>query len=478
MKKQTVQLLLIALVGSITLGACHTKESSKKVRKPNIIYILADDLGYGDLACYGSTKIKTPMLDKMAAEGMRFTDHYSGQTVCSPSRCSLMTGMHMGHASVKRNGQLLNPADVTVAELLRQAGYATCAIGKWGLSMGSDAANSPNQQGFDHWFGYDNQGFAHFYYPEYLWRNHTRVDYPENINIRDASGHYISGKGTYSHDEFTREALTYIRQHKDSTFFLYLPYAIPHAEMTVPEDSKRSYRSLHWPETAKAVGGGGKPGDAGYGSQYHDGYCAQEEPNITYAGMVSRMDGDIGRIFRLLDSLGLDENTIVFFGSDNGPSDEGGQSLTFLNSAGGLRGHKRDIYEGGIRTPFIVRWPGNIAPGAVSDLPSGFWDFLPTACEIAHATPPDSIDGISMLPTLLGNVGAQQMHDYLYWEWKNMQALRVDNWKIFKIEKQAGASPQYELYDLHSDRSEQVNIAAQHADIIQKHEHFFIEARK
>lgn len=444
---------------------------------PNIIFILADDMGYGDLGCYGQTKIKTPSLDKMAAEGMRFTDHYSGQTVCSPSRCSLMTGLHMGHASVKSNGPLLNPEDVTVAELLKQAGYATCAVGKWGLSQGALSPSSPNQKGFDHWFGFDNQGFAHFYYPDFLWRNHTRVDYPENMGIRDEQGAYPEGKGTYCHDEFTKEALSFIETNRNQPFFLYLPYSVPHAEMTVPEDSKAPYRLLGWPETAKPEGGGARKGK-GFGSQYGNGYCAQKEPNVTYAAMISRMDRDVGRIFDLLKTLGIDENTIVLFASDNGPSDEGGQSLEFFQSHGVLRGHKQDIYEGGIRIPFIVRWPGNVQRGTVCDLPCAFWDFLPTACEIAGVNAPENVDGISLLPALLGRPDQQKMHKYLYWQWKNLEAVRVGKWKFFYMNAtRPDEAPVYELYNLETDLSEQNNVAASHPELIQSFLPYLKEAQ-
>lgn len=459
--------ILIALCFVTLLASCS--EPAKTKKKPNIIYILADDLGYGELGCFGQKKIKTPCLDKMANEGMRFTDHHSGQTVCSPSRCALMTGKHMGHASVKKNGPLLDAADVTIAELLKEVGYTTGAVGKWGLAEGANSPNSPNQKGFDHWFGFDNQGFAHFYYPEFLWRNHDKVLYNENLNIRDENGYYIDGKGTYNHDEFTKEALGFIKKNKDNPFFLYLPYAIPHAELTVPEDSKDQYRKYNWPETPKTKPGysHGKSGGQGYGSQYDSGYCAQDEPNITYAAMISRMDRDIGRIFDLLKDLGIDDNTIVMFGSDNGPSDEGGQSLEFFNSTGELRGKKRDVYEGGIRIPFIARWPGKIKPGVVSDHTSAFWDFLPTACDIAEVAIPAKTDGISLLPTLLGNISQQKKHQYLYWEWRSLQALRVGKWKFFYMNSnKPKEEPVYELYNLDDDIAEQNNVASQHPELI------------
>ncbi|WP_202964421.1 arylsulfatase [Algibacter lectus] len=475
-------ILTMLLVAISVLVSCAQKKSEVKTQvksqtKPNIIYILADDMGYGDVGVYGQTKIKTPNIDKMANEGIKFTNHYSGQTVCSPSRCALMTGMHMGNASVTRNGQLMNPDDVTVAELIKPAGYKTGIIGKWGLSEGALSDNSPNQQGFDHYMGFENQGFAHFYYPEYLLRNHTKVEYPENLDIRDENGYYIEGKGTYSHDVFAKEALQFINDNKSEPFFLYLPFAIPHAELTIQEEAKKQYRGLNWPETPKSEGGGGHKDDAGYGSQYVGGYCATDEPNITYAAMISKMDENIGRILDLLEELGIAENTIVMFASDNGPSDEGGQDIPFFDSSGGLRGKKRDIYEGGIRIPFVVRWKGTIEAGVESDLPSAFWDFLPTVCDLAGVSTPKNVDGISLLPTILGNKSQQKKHEYLFWEWQRgkkpyYEALRVDNWKAFRITPN-NKEPYYELYDLHTDVKETTNLASKHPELIEKFKPYF-----
>ncbi|TYA72039.1 arylsulfatase [Seonamhaeicola marinus] len=476
----------VFFLSCIAISCAQKKSSKTKLKeesqtKPNIIYILADDMGYGDVGVYGQTKIKTPNIDKLANEGIRFTDHYSGQTVCSPSRCSLMTGMHMGNASVTINGQLLDPNDVTIAELLKTAGYKTGLIGKWGLSQGVTDDNCPNQQGFDHYFGFDNQGFAHFYYPEYLWRNHTKVEYPENLNIRDEQGRYIKGKGTYSHDEFAKEALQFIKENKDEPFFLYLPFAIPHAELTIQEEAMEEYRALNWPETPKRIGGGGGK-DYGYGSQYVNGYCAQDEPNTTYAAMITRMDKNIGRIVDLLNELGIDENTIIMFSSDNGPSNEGGQSIKFFDSSKGLRGKKRDLYEGGIRIPFVVNWKGTVKGGQVSNLPSAFWDFLPTACDLANIETPKNIDGISMLPTILGESNSQEKHKYLYWEWKHgkrplYETVRVDNWKFFRVTPQNSTKPHYELYDLDKDVSETSNLAEKHPELVERFIPYLEEAK-
>ena len=477
---------ILYLSSCVFFSGCAQAIRANKLEKPaanrpNIIYILADDLGYGDIGAYGQEKIKTPHLDNLANNGMVFTNHYAGQTVCSPSRCSLITGKHMGHASVTRNGQLLNASDTTLAELLQNAGYKTGIIGKWGLSEGPFQDNSPNQKGFDHHFGFDNQGFAHFYYPEYLWRNKIKVEYPENLNIRDANGGYIAGKGTYSHDEFAEEALQFIENNKKQPFFLYLPFAIPHAELTIQEEAKQPYRGLNWPETPKPEGGGAKKG-YGYGSQYTNGYCAQIEPNITYAAMVTKMDYNIGRIVALLDTLGISENTIIMFSSDNGPSDEGGQDLSFFNSTKGLRGHKRDLYEGGIRVPFIAHWKNKIKRGTTSNIPSAFWDILPTVCDIANVEIPGNIDGVSLKPTLLGNNQVQQKHDYLFWQWQhgknpNYEALRIDNWKLFRITPLGSQTSYFELYNLDEDPSETNNLAKSRADIVNTYVAYFDAAK-
>ena len=446
----------------------HVAAGARARRRPNIVFILADDLGYGDLGCYGQEKIKTPRLDRMAREGLRFTSHYSGFTVCSPSRCSLMTGKHMGHASVTGNGGSLKKKDITVAMLLKKAGYRTCMIGKWGLVGRPGHPGSPNNKGFDHFFGFDNQGFAHFYYPEFLWRNDKKVLYPKNHNLR-VDGQYIPGKGTYSHDEFTKEAIGFIKDNADKPFFLYLPYAIPHAELTVPEDSMAPYLKLNWPEKPKIEGKGNTGGGSGYGSQYKRGYCGQSHPNATYAGMISRMDRSIGQILDLLDELKLSDNTLVIFSSDNGPSPEGGQSLKFFNSAGPLSGAKRSMREGGIRVPTIARWPGKITPGRTSGHPSAFWDFLPTACELAGVEPPGDIDGISYLPELMGRTEAQKKHEYFYWIW----AVRVGKWKLYPRGKN-----RYALYDLENDLAEKHDLADKMPDVVARCSKYFDVAKR
>ena len=435
-------------------------------RRPNIVFILADDLGYGDVGCFGQEKIETPRLDRMAAEGVRLTSHYSGHNICSPSRCALMTGKHMGHASVTGNGGRLNERDVTVAMLLKEAGYRTCMIGKWGLVGRPGHPGSPNAKGFDHFFGFDNQGFAHFYYPEFLWRNDQKVEYSRNHDLR-VDGEYKKGEGTYSHDELLKEALGWIRGNKDAPFFLYLPFCIPHAELTVPEDSMAPYLKLGWPERRK-VEGEGNTGGGGYGSQYTKGYCGQSHPHAAYAGMISRMDRSIGSVLDLLRELGIEDDTLVIFSSDNGPSAEGGQTLEFFESSGPLRGGKRSWWEGGIRVPTIARWPGKIKPGTTSDLPSAFWDFLPTACQVAGIEAPGDIDGISYLPTLLGQTG-QKRHEYLYWP----GAVRVGNWKLHRYGKD-----NFKLFNLAEDLGETNDLAKEMPEQVARLSRYFDEARQ
>lgn len=448
--------------GAAVSSLARVTAGAKARRRPNIVFILADDLGYGDLGCYGQKKIKTPRLDQMAREGLRFTSHYSGHTICSPSRCALMTGYHMGHASVRNNGGSLKAKDITVPMLLKKAGYKTCMIGKWGLVGKPGHQGSPNNKGFDHFFGYDNQGFAHFYYPEYLWRNDKKVLYPKNHNLR-VNGEYKKGAGTYSHDEFTKEAIGWIKENAGQPFFLYLPFTIPHAELTVPEDSMAPYLKLNWPEKPK-MEGKGNTGGRGYGSQYTKGYCGQSRPHAAYAGMISRMDRDVGRILDLLDELKLSDNTLVMFSSDNGPSPEGGQTLEFFNSAGPLSGAKRSMREGGIRVPTIARWPGRIKPGRTSDHPSAFWDFLPTACEVAGIEPPGDIDGISYLPELLGRTEAQKKHEYFYWIW----AIRVGKWKLHRRGKD-----RFVLYDLENDIAEKNDLAKKMPEVVARCSRYF-----
>jgi arylsulfatase A-like enzyme len=391
-----------------TLFRCADDQvAAADATRPNIVYILADDLGYGDLGSNGQTLIRTPRLDRMAAEGLRFTQHYAGAASCAPSRCALMTGLHTGHARIRANSKLpLRPEDTTVAEVLKQVGYATGAVGKWGLGD-HDTTGAPWKQGFDRFFGYLDQTHAHTYYPDYLWRNDQRVEIPENCD---------GGRAVYSHDLMVDAALEFLRENQDRPFYLHAAFTIPHAEVAVPEDSLAEYRG-RWPEPKKFAGS--------------KTYCPQDQPRAVRAAMISRLDRDVGRLLDLLDELKLSERTLVIFTSDNGPITAGGQDPEFFNSAGSLRGLKFTLYEGGIRVPFIARWPGRVPRETTSDLPSAFWDMLPTFAELAGAAAPQG-DGVSILPTLLGAPERQSARDVLYWEAAPQQAVRWRDWKAYR----------------------------------------------
>jgi arylsulfatase A-like enzyme len=439
----------LGVAGSVeSLGQDASRSSTDK---PNIIFIMADDLGYGDLGCYGQAQIKTPNIDKLAAQGMRFTDHYAGCTVCAPSRCSLMTGLHTGHTYVRGNkeikpmGQLPLPPDtVTVAKLLKQGGYATALTGKWGLG-GPDSTGIPNKQGFDYFFGYLCQRHAHNYYPEFLFRNEERVPLPGNkvANPREDGAGVAVERGQYSADLIADEALKFVKANKDQRFFLYMPVTLPHANneagrkgMEVPDYG--IYKDRDWPDAQKG-----------------------------HAAMITRLDSEVGQVMETLKKLGIDEKTLVFFTSDNGPHQEGGANPEFFDSNGPLRGKKRDLYEGGIRVPLIARWPGRIEPGTVSHHISAFWDFLPTFAELAGVNYPASVDGISMVPTLLGKPAAQKQHKFLYWEFHergSKQAVRMGDWKAIRF----NTTGKLELYNLKDDVGEKHDVADQHPDIVAK----------
>ncbi|MGB7346525.1 MAG: arylsulfatase [Pirellulaceae bacterium] len=409
--------------------------------KPNVIYIMADDAGIGDFGCYGGKIIHTPNVDALAAEGLKFTQHYSGSTVCAPSRSVLMTGQHTGHTRVRGNKDAwLLDEDVTVAEIMKQSGYVTGAMGKWGLGA-SVNAGAPWKQGFDHYFGYLSQSNAHHYYPEFLWQDGSKVFYPDNPTKRTH----------YSHDLMTSEAIDFIKANQSNRFFLYLPYTVPHVDLDVPDDSKEQYLGKLEPETP-------------YGKPNGQHYRHEQHPHATFAGMITRLDRDIGTIMALLKTLSLDENTLVIFCSDNGATSAGGADPDFFNSNGPYRGIKRDLYEGGIITPMIARWPGKIAAGTTTDHVSGFQDFLPTMAELTSVDAPDSIDGISYLPTLLGNTSEQKQHDYLYWEFVEQggkRALRKDNWKLVQLNVSRQKPSAIELYDLSNDPAEATDLAAE-----------------
>ena len=428
------------------------------LQKPNVIFILADDLGYGDLGCYGQSKIQTPNIDRLAAEGIRFTQCYVGSTVCAPSRACLMTGLHTGHAAIRGNSAnaALGPQDQTVAEIFQRASYYTCLIGKWGLGD-RGSAGLPNARGFDEFIGYLNQVHAHDYYTDHLERfDPKHPDKTEDVLPENSDGK----KRIYSHDLFTTAALNFVRIHKPDRFngfrpfFLYLAYTIPHANN---EEGQRSGNGMQVPTDAP--------------------YSAESWPQVekNKAAMITRMDTDIGKLMDKLSELKIDGDTVIFFASDNGAHKEGGVDPKFFQSAGPLRGTKRDLYEGGIRVPMIVRWPGKIKPGQKSDQILAFWDFLPTVAEIAHVKPPEKIDGISILPTLLGKTQTNQ-HDFLYWEFHErgfQQAVRMGSWKAVR--------PQFgeplELYDLKTDVGETKNVSEKNPDVVAKIEDYLKTAR-
>ncbi|MDF1825009.1 MAG: arylsulfatase [Verrucomicrobiales bacterium] len=416
--------------------------------RPNIIYILADDLGVGDVGCYGQRLLKTPRIDQLAEEGMRFTQHYSGSASCAPTRSCLMTGQHTGHTRVRKNGDgPLLPGDVTIGEVLQEVGYKTAAIGKWGVGE-IETTGVPWNQGFDYFFGYLNQRNAHSHYPPFMWRNDEKVLYPGNAEMRTH----------YSHDEFTREALSFIHENQDEPFFLYVPYTLVHVDLDVPADSMEP-----WIGNIEETSPHGSPG-----GQH---YIYQETPHAAFAGMVSRLDRDVGRIVDLVDELGMAENTLIIFSSDNGPTPAGGADPEFFDGNGPFRGIKFEFYEGGIRCPMIARWPGKVAAGSETDHVSAQWDLLPTAAELTGASVPEAVDGVSFLPTLLGNDAQQAVHDHLYWEAadkKGWQAVRRGNWKGHRIGTRTKGDAVFELYDLSKDIAEESNVADANPGVVKE----------
>ena len=457
----------------ISAACCYSEvqaqDEKSDSRPPNIIFILADDLGYGELGCYGQKVISTPALDQMAKEGMRFRNFYAGSTVCAPSRCVLMTGKHMGHARVRGNGaakaQSLRASDLTVADLLKTKNYTTGLCGKWGLgeTTKSDPDNSgvPNKQGFDYFFGYQNQQHAHNYYPAYLWRNETRVPLRNKVvpfgnqkPDKYFKAGYSSVRLDYSHDLVQQEAEAFIKKNKDSPFFLYLSLTIPHANN----------------EGTKGTKNGQEVPDHG---QYKDRPWTDQDKG--QAAMITRMDKGIGAINDLLDQLGIADDTIIMFTSDNGHHDEGGHNTETFDPNGPLRGKKRDLFEGGIRVPMIVKWPGKIKPGSITNHISYFGDLMATAAELSGAQTPDDLDSISFVPTLL-ETGEQETHDYLYWEFYDQgskQAVRQANWKAIRMPMKTG---EIELYDLDNDLGESKNLADSHPEVVQKMERLMNEA--
>jgi arylsulfatase A-like enzyme len=414
--------------------------------KPNIVFILADDLGIGDLGSYGQEKISTPHLDKLAAGGMRFTRFYAGTSVCAPSRSSLLTGQHTGHTHIRGNKEIMPEGQEPLADsvrtfamILQEQGYRTGAFGKWGLGM-VGTSGDPNRKGFDEFFGYNCQRQSHRYYPTHLWHNDRRVD---------LEGNDLTRKVTYAPELIQQQTLAFIRENKDEPFFLFVPTVLPHAELAGPDDEFFKKYEHAFEETAH------KGNDYGPEATV-PGYTSVAKPRATFAAMVSRMDHYVGQIMAELEKHGLTENTIIIFSSDNGAHREGGADPDFFNSTAGLKGYKRDLYEGGIRTPLIVNWKNHITAGSTSDHVSAFWDILPTIQDLTGHQQAEATDGISILPTLLDQ-GKQRNHERLYWEFHEdggRQAAIYKNYKLIKFNVKDRNKTYYELYNLDMDPRE------------------------
>jgi len=457
----TSRAVVAAMLG-FGVAAAIQSEGAAVVRqdsRPNILLIQADDLGYGDLGSYGQKRFETPALDRLAREGIRFTHYYAGSTVCAPSRAALMTGLHTGHAWIRGNGEVpLRPEDVTLAEVLRSAGYRTAVIGKWGLGE-QGTTGLPGLQGFDRAFGFLNHRHAHRQFTDHLYRDGTRVELDET---RD-----------YANDRFTEEAVAFMLDADARPFFAYLNYTAPHPELRVPEDSLAVFRGRYperpyTNETADARPGPWVPGGPSLG------YRSQAEPHAAYAAMIARLDRDVGRLVELVDQQGLGRRTLVLFTSDNGPHREGGGDPAFFASSGGLRGIKRDLYEGGIRVPMIARWTDRVPSRQESDHPWAHWDLLPTLADVAGAEVPAGLDGMSMREALLGR--SQATHRFFYWEFHErgfQQAVRMGRWKAVRSAKDAPL----ELYDLNQDPTEGHDVASVNPAVVAEIEAYLEVAR-
>jgi arylsulfatase A len=457
-KMLTLGVGLLRFSGCSTMSAIQTSSDSP----PNIILILADDLGYGDIGCYGQKIIQTPNIDRMAKYGIRFNQFYAGSTVCAPSRSCLLTGLHTGHANTRGNGNvsiLPDPEEITVARYLQKAGYTTAMIGKSSVSCARLDEDLPRKKGFDYFFGYLSHGEAHHYFPPELYRNGEKITYPNNEKHNGDA---------YSQQLFIEDTMRFLENNKDKPFFLHLSLQTPHASLYAPEEWKAKYRGL-WEETPVTT-------------EKH--YRNEPEPRATYAGMVSRLDADVGAVLDKLEELGIADNTLVLFTSDNGPMHEGGYEYEWFDSNGPFKGGKRDLYEGGIRVPLVAVWPRKIKSGTTTDHISAFWDFLPTACDAAGIKSPESIDGISFLPTMTG-IGEQKKHDYLYWEFHQVgsskrvkQAVRKGDWKAVRLNAEAGPDAPLELYNLKDDIEETNDLAAAHPEIVERLSGIMQEAHK
>ena len=449
--------LLLGIMGERRDAA--TVVAHQAAPPPNILLIQADDLGYGDLSAYGQARFATPALDQLAREGIRFTQYYAGSTVCAPSRTALMTGLHTGHAWIRGNGDVpLRPEDVTMAEALRDGGYRTAVIGKWGLGQ-PGSSGQPDKQGFDYAFGFLDHRHAHRQFTDHLWRNGERI-------AVDADRDYVN-------DLFTREAAAFVERADPRPFFVYLNYTVPHAELRAPEESVAPFRE-RFPEQpfANPTADGKPTGSTPESTSL--GYRSQPAPHAAFAAMITRMDRDIGRLADLLRARGIERQTLVLFISDNGPHQEGGGDPIFFKSSGGLRGIKRDLYEGGIRVPMIARWTGTIKAGQVSSHIWAHWDVLPTLADIAGARTPIGLDGMSMRRALRGE--PQPTHAFFYWEFHErgfQQAVRMERWKAVRLK----AGTPLELYDLEDDPREQRNVAAAQRAVVAKIEEYLKTAR-
>lgn len=470
MENSVINKILLLNCGLLPiLFSCNTKAPVGTTSHPNIVYILADDLGYGDLSILGQKHFQTPHLDQLAREGMIFTQHYSGCTVCAPSRSSLMTGQHTGHTFIRGNKEIqpegqqpLEARAITMAELLKEVGYATGAFGKWGLGFpGSEG--DPNNQGFDEFYGYNCQRMGHNYYPYSLWHNQEKIILAGN-----------EGKKTeeYGPEVIHKQALKFLEDNKSKPFFMYYPSIIPHAELFAPEEDMAKYRGKFLPE--KVYNGIDDGPDYKIG-----GYGSQPESHAAFAAMVDYLDMQVGEIVAKLKELGVYENTLIIFTSDNGPHQEGGADPDYFDSNGPMRGYKRDLYEGGIRVPMIACWPGSIKAGSTTDHVSAFWDVMPTIAELAGVKSPENMDGISFLSTLLGE-NEQKIHDYLYWEFHELggrQAIRKNNWKLVRYQVLNHDKTTTELYDLNADLGETNNVAAQHPEVVKELSELMANAR-
>ena len=475
MKKVAVLFaLLICLISGQTFSQVTSAKSVKK-GLPNIIYILADDMGYGELGCYGQQKIRTPNIDQIAKEGIRFTNHYASTPVCAPDRCMLMTGKQGGHSYIRGNYELGEFADsleggqmplpegtFTIAKMLKKSGYVTGAVGKWGLGM-TNTSGSPLKQGFDYFYGYLDQKQAHNYYPTHLWENdhwdkldnpfinvHKRID---STKVTDKDFDYFKGK-VYAGDKMTEKALAFINSNRNKPFFLYFPTTIPHVSLQVPEKYVDMYK--------------GKFNERPYYGQ--QGYVATKYPLSTYAGMITFLDDQVGLIVKELKRLGLDDNTIIMFSSDNGTSFNGGVSAQFFNSVAGLRGLKMDVFEGGIREPFIAKWSGKIKAGTTSNFISAQFDMMATFADITHQQV-DNTDGISLLPALLGHPEDEKKREYIYFEYPEnggQLAIRLGNWKGVKVGQRHHKENKWMIFNLAQDPYEKNNLIEQHPELVEK----------